>query len=244
MSSTLNTTPPLVSVVIPALNEESSLPQCLGSLGRPEDGFEVVVVDGGSTDLTREIANRHGVRLLGSKVRSRAVQLQLGAGQARGDVLLFLHADTRMPPGWLAGLRARLDGDKSILGGAFKRRFDSGSAWLHLTCIVADWRGQLFGCFLGDQAMFIRSSVFHALGGFKLLDLCEDLDLSLRLAAAGRTCLLSPPVSSSARRFERRGPIRQTWRDLVTGLRFVAGGPPNGPRSPAIRARSLSTPII
>ena len=244
LSSNINPIPTRVSVVIPVLNEEASLPQCLDSLGPPSDGFEVVVVDGGSTDLSRTVATRAGARLLCSEGRGRAVQLQLGAGSARGDVLLFLHADTRLPVGWLDAVLDVLDHERAILGGAFKRRFGGNSIWLHLTCVVADWRGLIWGCFLGDQAMFIRRSVFEALGGFRFLDSCEDLDLSFRLAAVGRTCLLSPPVYSSARRFDRRGPVRQTFRDLVTGLRFVAEQAPASALPKNFHSDPFSNPVL
>ncbi|MDE3085081.1 MAG: hypothetical protein KGJ37_07710, partial [Verrucomicrobiota bacterium] len=111
-------------------------------------------------------------------------------------------------------------------------------------CKLADWRGRLWGCFLGDQGIFVRSSVFRSLGGFRLLDKCEDLDFSLRLAKAGRTCALRTPVITSARRFEKRGAVRQTFIDLITAYRFIRSrrpesGPPNiNPTTPPTGAIS------
>lgn len=215
-----------VSVIVPAWNEEQSLPACLRSIGAVQSEVEVILADGGSTDRTREIAIDHGARVIVSPLRQRAAQLDLAVQHARGDVLLFLHSDTLLPTGWLAELRVALDADAGIIGGAFSRRFDHPSRWLRCTSALADWRGRIWGCFLGDQAMFVRSSVFWALGGFRPLDRCEDLDLSLRMARTGRTRMISRRVLSSGRRFLSRGPFRQTWADFLTAWRFIRQQPP------------------
>jgi len=236
-----------VSVIVPAWNEEQGLPACLRSIGAGQPGVEVLLSDGGSTDRTREIAAEHGARVIISPIRQRAAQLDLAVQQARGDVLLFLHADTVLPAGWLAELRKLLDADAGVVGGAFCRRFDHPSLWLRWTSALADWRGRIWGCFLGDQAMFIRSSVFWSLGGFRPLDRCEDLDLSLRMARIGRTRMIGRPVLSSGRRFLPRGPFRQTWADFATAWRFISHQPPEealtdtaalGPKGVALRRRA------
>lgn len=215
----------VVSVIVPAWNEEAGLPACLRSIGAPRPGVEIILVDGGSTDRTVEIAHAAGVKVLRSPIRQRAAQLNLAAQQAGGEVLLFLHADTRLPEGWLEHLRAALDTDADVIGGAFRRRFDHPSWWLRGTSALADWRGRIWGCFLGDQAMFIRSAAFWSLGGFRPLERCEDLDLSLRMARSGRTRLIRRPVLSSGRRFLARGPFRQTWADIATAWRFIRHRP-------------------
>lgn len=239
-----------VSVIVPAWNEETGLAACLRSIGTDQRGIEVIVSDGGSTDQTREIAAKHGARVIVSPIRQRAAQLDLAVQEARGDVLLFLHADTRLPDGWLAELRAVLDTDPGVVGGAFCRRFDHPSLWLRWTCALADWRGRIWGCFLGDQAMFIRSSAFWSLGGFRPLDRCEDLDLSLRMSRIGHTCMIGRPVLSSGRRFLPRGPFRQTWADFATAWRFISHQPPEealtnaetrGPKGAALSRRNSAT---
>ncbi len=213
---------PFVTVIVPTWNEAGMLPACVKSIGGEVDSVEIVVVDAGSDDGTPEIASALGLAVLYSPRRQRAAQLNLGAQHARGEVLLFLHADTLLPCGWRQALEAGLRSDPRIVGGAFSRRFDGSSAWLAATCWLADWRGRWFGQFFGDQAMFVRADKFRALGGFRALDRCEDFDFSLRLRRVGRTCLLKPPVVSSARRFDSRGPVRQTFADLVTVVKFLA----------------------
>lgn len=213
---------PFVTVVIPTLNEAGTLPACVTSIGCEAEYVEIVVVDGGSDDGTPEVASSLGGRVLISPRRQRAAQLNLGAQHARGEVLLFLHADTLLPRGWRQALERGLRNDSKIVGGAFSRRFDGSSKWLAATCWLADWRGRWFGHFFGDQAMFVRADTFRGLGGFRSLDRCEDLDFSLCLRGAGRTCLLKPPVVSSARRFAARGPVRQTFADLMTVMKFLA----------------------
>lgn len=216
---------PAISVLVPTWNEEAQLAACLESLGDPDPAVEVIVADGGSTDRTTAIARERGARVVVSPVRQRAAQLNLAAREARGVVLVFLHADTRLPAAWRAFLEEARTGDPGLVGGAFQRRFDSPSRWLRFTCALADWRGRHWGCFLGDQVMWVRADAFRALGGFPALDRCEDLEFSLRLARAGRTTVLPATVVSSARRFARRGPLGQTGRDLFTAIRHLLTRP-------------------
>lgn len=209
-----------VSVIVPVWNEQVALPGCLRAVGLGRPGVEVIVVDAGSSDGSVGVALRHGARVVPSPVRQRAAQLNLGAAKAQGKLLLFLHADTVLPHSWLAVLEAAFAPGGETVGGAFARRFDSPSWWLGFTAWLADWRGRWTGIFLGDQAMVVRRSVFRRLGGFAELDACEDLEFSARLARAGRTVLLRPAVRTSARRFARRGPVLQTFRDLAQATRF------------------------
>lgn len=209
-----------ISIIMPVLNEAEHLPAAFASIGSP---VQLIVVDGGSGDDSPAIARRTGAEVIASPVQQRAAQMNLGAERATGDVLLFLHADTRLPQDWSAVLRNALARDPRYVGGAFRRRSDCGSRVLAVTCALADWRGAMFNLFLGDQAMFARREVFRALGGFAPLQRCEDLDLSMRLARTGRCRLLPATVITSGRRFQRRGAVRQTLHDFVVASRFVAG---------------------
>ena len=138
-----------VSVIVPAWNEEAHLPACLRSVGVQRPGVDLMLADGGSTDRTVEIARDFGAGVVVSPVRQRAAQLNLAVQQARGEALLFLHADTTLPAGWWKNLKTALDADPMIAGGAFRRRFNHPSPWLRITCALADWRGRGGGIFLG-----------------------------------------------------------------------------------------------
>ncbi len=209
------------SVVIPVVDEAALLARTLASIGADTKDVDVIVVDGGSEDESRAVASRYGAFVLPSPVRQRAAQMNLGAQHAQGSVLVFLHADTILPPSWLETVRRTLAARPACVGGAFRRRFDLPSAVLRATCRLADWRGRRFGLFLGDQAMFVRREVFVELGGFRLLRQFEDLEFSRRLMQRGATVLLEPVVLSSGRRFVRRGPVRQTLADLVLTWHFL-----------------------
>ena len=213
--------PPDILVVIPVLNEEPALNRLLPDLRAQSPALDLVVVDGGSTDASRAVAARWEVPVLKCASAGRAAQMNAGAHYGNHAVLLFLHADTRLPPGAAAAVTAAARG--GCTGGAFARRFDNDSALLRLTCRMADWRGRRFGWFLGDQAIFVRRDVYAQLGGFPEWPLFEDLEFSRRMARVGSTRLLTPPVVSSARRFEKTGPLRRTTRDFVLTLRYLAG---------------------
>lgn len=212
---------PSISVIVPVWNEADNLPACLATIGPPGPEVEVIVVDAGSRDGSAAIAHAAGATVLNSGFRQRAAQMNAGAAHATGEFLLFLHADTCLPPEWRATLRRALEGNADVLGGGFRRRFEGGSFVLRITCRLAAWRGTLCGWFLGDQAMFVRREAFDALGGFKPFQRCEDLDFSIRLSRRGRTCVLPATVQTSSRRFQAYGPVRQTIRDLITATRFI-----------------------
>jgi len=212
-----------ISVIVPVVDEASRLARTLASVGAggEQDGIEIIVVDGGSGDGSDVVAAQAGVRVIASPVRQRAAQMNLGAREAHGSMLLFLHADTSLPSGWREAVCDGLERTPGCVGGAFRRRFDSDSRVLHTTCWLADLRGRWFGWFLGDQAMFVWRDVFESLGGFASLQPFEDLEFSLRLARAGRTCLLDAVVISSGRRFAPKGALRQTLDDFALTMRFL-----------------------
>jgi len=213
-----------ISVIIPVFNEATELPATLAALRAQEALLEVILVDAGSTDSTAIIASEAGANIVFSPQRQRAAQMNLGAAAARGDALLFLHADTRLAPGALRTMEAAFQ-QKDVAGGGFARRFDSPSLILRATCALAEARTRICGWFFGDQAIFARRTVFTALGGFSEWDVFEDLDFSRRLARVGRVVTLRPPVVSSARRFHV-GAARTTWRDFALTMRFLASARP------------------
>ncbi|MEO8045635.1 MAG: TIGR04283 family arsenosugar biosynthesis glycosyltransferase [Spartobacteria bacterium] len=215
---------PEFSIIIPAANEAAALPECLRRIERGPS--EIVVVDGGSDDQTRTIAEEAGCRVISLLDRHRARQMNCGAAAARGRILLFPHADTWLPNGALGRIRSAID-ERHALGGGFARRYRSPSLTLALTSRLASLRNRVIGWHLGDQALFVRRDVFEQLGGYRDIQLFEDLDFSRRLRRLGRTVTLTPPVSSSARRFTARGPLRTTLDDLRLTRKYLLGIDPN-----------------
>jgi rSAM/selenodomain-associated transferase 2 len=213
-----------VTIVIPALEEAANLAGLLPDLRRRFPAAEVIVVDAGSADETAAVAARHGVRLLVAP-RGRARQMNAGARAARGEVLLFLHADTRLPDGALAAIAQAL-GDPEVVGGRFDVRFDSARPVLRMVAWFMNRRSRLSGIATGDQALFVRRAVFEALGGFPDIPLMEDVELTRRLKRRGRLAALRARVITAARKWEREGALRTIV--LMWALRlayFVGVGP-------------------
>ena len=187
------------------------------------DGHSVerIVVDGGSEDSTTAIAKNEGCRIIKSDRAHRAHQLNLGASAAKANLFLFLHADTKLPEKGVDQIQNSMANPK-IAGGGFERSFDTPSAILKFTCGLAAWRCRRWGIFLGDQGIFVRRDCFEALNGFdEDRRIAEDLDFSLRLRKQGEVVALPGPAISSARRFEKKGPLRQSLIDFWLAAKFL-----------------------
>lgn len=206
-----------VSVIIPALNEEDNIRCALSSVG---PCHEVIVADGGSTDSTREIAASMGAVVL-TVPPGRGAQMDSGAAIAAGDVLLFLHADSRLPEGWAWDVSKALS-DSRCVGGGFSLSLGSADPWLKLVERVANLRSRL-GLIYGDQAIFVRRESFFAAGGFNKLPLMEDVDCVKRLRRLGRMAVLKKKVTSSDRRWASGGRLRNTLRNWLTLSLYLAG---------------------
>ena len=206
----------MVSVIIPTYHEERALPGTLERLFQQAGEYEVLVVDGGSTDGTCEYAAHEArVRLLHAP-KGRASQMNRGAAEARGAWLLFLHADTFLPDGALARLNAS-EQDAAIQAGGFLHRF-SGSDWrLRVISFLDNVRCRQSRVIYGDQAMFVRRSLFQALGGFPDQPILEDVAFCEKLRAAARPVLFAPPVVTDARKFIRMG----IWRSFLRVLLII-----------------------
>jgi rSAM/selenodomain-associated transferase 2 len=216
----------MISVIIPTYNEATYLPATLDSVADSNTNKEVIVVDAGSADGTCDLARAREARVLLSQRRHRAYQMNLGARHAYGTVLLFLHADSVLPIAALDHIASSLS-ENGIVGGGFARRYNSDSWFLRATCLFADLRTRWIGWFLGDQAIFVRTETFEQLGGFRDLELFEDLDFSMRMTKTGKVTTLYPPVVTSSRRFRRDGAVTTTLLDLWLTCRYLAGADPN-----------------
>ncbi len=194
-----------ISVIIPVLNERDGLPETLRHLREALASPEVIVVDGGSTDGTREwVQGQPGFRLVDS-VRGRGPQMNAGARAAQGDVLLFLHADCALPPGAGAAIQSALR-SPAVVGGAFRARFDADCPHaLRVTGQLITLRSRLFHEATGDQAIWARKAVFFEAQGFPEWPLFEDFALVARLKKHGRFRLLKPAVTLSPRRWMTHG---------------------------------------
>lgn len=218
-----------ISVVIPTLDEASRIVETVESAfdrGAPRAGapaadpVEVVVVDGGSRDATRRLAEEAGARVLvwsppDGSARGRAHQLRWGSEKTDGEVLLFLHADTRLPSGWGAAVERAL-ADPACAGGAFAFRFAERGAWERWIEFWVAVRVALFGLPYGDQALFLRRDVLERMGGVPAVTIMEDLDLVRGIRRAGRLARLPEAVTTSSRRYRARGPLRTlVWHQLA-----------------------------
>jgi rSAM/selenodomain-associated transferase 2 len=203
---------PVLSIVIPALNEAAGIEATLQALQPVRArGVELVLADGGSSDTTAALG-RPWVDSVVDAPRGRALQMNAGAAQARADVLLFLHADTRLPP--LADVLV-LQAMQGPGGGACWGRFDvriEGRPWvLRVVAWLMNLRSRLSGIATGDQAVFVTRVAFEQVGGFPVQPLMEDVEISRRLKRLGPPACLGACVCTSGRRWEQRG----VWRTIV-----------------------------
>lgn len=213
-----------MSVVVPALNEEKVLHGTLGSLGLTENE-ELIVVDGGSSDATVSIASHYTDNVLVTE-RGRARQMNAGAERAGGEILLFLHADCIPPEGAFGMIRAAL-AREGVAAGAFDLSIDHPGLRFRLIELGANLRSRLTSIAYGDQGLFMRKSLFEALGGFAQIPIMEDIEISSRLKRTGKIVFLRPPVATGPRRWLREGALYMTLRDWSLALSYgILGASP------------------
>lgn len=207
---------PRVSVVMPALNEEGTVAAALRSVS---DADEIVVVDGGSSDRTGQVARDHGARVMTTGA-CRGVQQAEGAAETTGEWILFLHADTRLAPGACGFIRTRED---RVTGGAFRLRFDSSRTVYRLMEVAVRLRTRVLRLPYGDQGIFCRRDAYLKAGGMPRLPVMEDVAFVRALGRLGP--LAFPPIDAvtSARRYERRGVARSMASNLWLLTRYLTG---------------------
>jgi rSAM/selenodomain-associated transferase 2 len=240
----------MISVIIPAYNEEQALPATIRSLLAQPGDYEVIVVDGGSTDRTIEVVEEFGFEVRGSRFsggqtvrnvqqdagdanvehrtsncrrllvisapKGRASQMNAGARGSKGEWLLFLHADTRLPEGALARLN-RMEGEGGVHAGGFLHQF-AGSDWrLRLISFLDNFRCVRSRIIYGDQAMFVRRRLFEELGGFPDQPILEDVAFCEKLVRVTEPILLAPAVVTDPRKFVQMG----VWKSLGRVLLII-----------------------
>jgi rSAM/selenodomain-associated transferase 2 len=229
-----------ISVIIPALNEGGHIGNCIGS-AKKLNPLEIIVVDGGSSDRTREIAEDSGAFVTQSR-RGRGVQMNAGASLAKGDILLFLHADTIISnkvsslyhPELDSGseeMLKRVQHDKTeivdkYIGGFFRLKFDDDSLSTRLVEFFANLRARLLSLPYGDQAIFTKKEIFEKLGGFREYPFLEDIDFAIRIKKYGKLKYIPLKVVASARRLKKGfpfSPILVSFRNVFIALLFLFG---------------------
>lgn len=212
----------MVSIIIPALDEQDHIEATVGSVLRVRGPKEVIVVDGGSTDATAHKAECAGARVLGAP-RGRGQQLRAACEVARGDVLWFLHADTVAP---VCGIEeiVRACRDTAVAGGNFNLVFEGRSRAARYQTRIAAWSRWTGICY-GDSGIFVKRDVYDCIGGIRPVSLFEDVDLVRRIRRAGKFIHLSPAVVTSARRFEGRW-LRVWSQWTLLQCLYWAGVPP------------------
>jgi rSAM/selenodomain-associated transferase 2 len=207
----------MISVIIPTLNEADIIGSSLTDLLNHRGDFEVIVADGGSSDGTLGITSRFpNVRQVIS-ARGRGRQMNKGAKAARGDILLFLHADTWLPPRAFTTIREAMV-DSRVVGGCFCIDFDHHTPllWFISKCSRIN---HIFSTY-GDQGLFLRSNTFREIGGFSDMEIMEDVEIQKRLRGMGKFVKICEPAVTSARRFINRGILRQQILNIALVLLY------------------------
>ena len=213
-----------LSIVIPALDEERALPLLLGDLqALRARGAEIIVADGGSSDATVAAARALADVVLAAP-RGRALQLNAGAARARGELLLFLHADSRVPPEGAAAIAALAEAPPRW--GFFRVRLRGASKWLGVVARCMGWRSRLSGIATGDQGLFVPRALFAAVGGYPAQPLMEDIEICRRLRRRGAPLAHPALIESSGRRWDRDGALATILLMWRLRLRYFLGADP------------------
>jgi hypothetical protein len=212
-----------LSIIIPTLNEAGSIEKTISHLQKSKE-VEIVVVDGGSRDNTIQLAGSLGVRVLLTDT-SKAVQMNAGAAESNGDVLLFLHADTRLPDNFDAKVMDAVS-QNGFCSGAFSLGIDSDARGLRFIERVANWRSRVFQMPYGDQALFVCRKLFNEIGGFPDFPIMEDFELVRRLRKKGKISILPESVRTSPRRYLNFGIFKTWFLNQIIIAAYYLGIPP------------------
>jgi rSAM/selenodomain-associated transferase 2 len=213
----------MISIIIPTLNEEAVIAKTISYVQEQKGNWEIIVSDGGSEDKTLEIVKSFQEIKIIRATKGRASQMNEGARFAKGDILLFLHADTFLLPLAIEKINDAMK-NSSIIGGSFFLIFDVDNFPFRIYSFFSKINHLLFT--YGDQAIFVRKMVFEDLNGYKNIALMEDVEIQQRLRKKGEFIKLNQPVITSSRRFIRKGVIVQQLQNMVLVILFLLGVSP------------------
>ncbi|MEH2319473.1 TIGR04283 family arsenosugar biosynthesis glycosyltransferase [Nostoc sp.] len=218
---------PRISIIIPTLNEAGNIKEAIPTVRyanattQPSKDIEVIIVDAGSEDGTVKTAQSLGIKVISSSP-GRAIQMNAGAVAASGDILLFLHADTRLPTGFDDMIRTALQ-QPGIVAGAFNLRIDASLLSLRWVEWGVNMRSHFCQMPYGDQAIFLTKEVFQQIGGFLELPIMEDFELMRSLKRIGRIVIIPTPVVTSARRWLQKGVFKTTLLNQIVIIAYLVG---------------------
>jgi rSAM/selenodomain-associated transferase 2 len=218
---------PALSLIIPVLNEADTINEAIHHIREldADRTAEIIVVDGDPAGSTISAIKDEGVRVVAAE-KGRARQMNRGAAIASGDVLLFLHADTRLPPTAFGMIQSKM-ADTRCVGGAFDLGFDTKRTIFRITELYVFLRTRLTKIPFGDQAIFIRRDYFEQLGGYREIPIMEDVELMKRIRTRGDTiCIIPTKVRTSVRRYEQEGILYNTLRNWLLQISYALGMSP------------------
>ena len=211
-----------ISVIIPTINEANNLPLLLSDLSTIHKEGEIIIVDGGSKDKTIDVASIYGAKVYKSKERSRGQQLDIGAKNSKGDLLIFLHADTRLTNDWFTKIKSVLNENKNYIY-YFKFKINDKKIIYRALEILVNFRSQYFKQPYGDQGLIIHKSIYIKNNGFRNIPLMEDVDFLRRLKKRNDLQQLNLPIFTSSRKWERTNIFLQALKNWNFRRRWLKG---------------------
>lgn len=212
----------MVSIIIPVLNEEKNIEKSLIQFNRLKGDKEIIVVDGGSSDNTRQIAERFAKVVLSEK--GRANQMNKGAAKVRGDILWFVHLDSIINEESIEKIQLAID--EKYVGGGFSLKFyDYDTLFMKYISTTSNLRAKYLGLYFGDQGIFVRRDIFEGIGGYPRQEIMEDWELSLLMKKMGKLKLINTTIGTSARRFKNGGQLKTHLLMHKIKLLYLLGTP-------------------